>query len=51
MQRRPQVDHVPLLAALLVKALKDVGLQVDAERAAPAVAAMIIGVSSFLREK
>src|SRR5262249_10166639 len=40
MQRRPQVNHIALVTALLVKALEDVGLQVDAEAAAATVAAM-----------
>lgn len=40
MQRRPQVEDVALLSALLGEALEDVGFQVDAEGAAAAVAAM-----------
>src|SRR5262249_61573951 len=38
--RGPEVDDVPLLAALFVEALEDVGLEVDAEGPAPGVAAM-----------
>ena len=39
-QRRPQVDHVALLAAPRVEALEDVVVEVHAEGAAAAVAAM-----------
>jgi len=38
--RGPEVDDVPLLSALFVEALEDVGLEVDAEGPAPGVAAM-----------
>ena len=40
MQRRPQVKDLAFLRALLGKALEDVGVQVDAEGAAAAVAPM-----------
>src|SRR5262249_61752903 len=38
--RRPQVDYIPLLPAVLVKAMENILLQVHAEGAAPGVAAM-----------
>ena len=37
---RPQINHVSLLSAFLVKALKDILVQVDAEGPAPSVTTM-----------
>ena len=39
-QRRPQIDDVALGPALLGEAVEDVGVEVDAEGAAAAVAAV-----------
>src|SRR5262249_17830210 len=38
--RRPQVDHIPLLPAALVETMEDVLVEVDAEGAAPRIAPM-----------
>src|SRR5439155_9101174 len=48
-QRRPQVDDVPLLAAARVEAAEHVVVQVDAEGAAAAVAAMDRAGAAALR--
>ena len=40
MNRRPQVDDIPLLATLFREALEDVAVEVDTEGSAAGIAAM-----------